>query len=95
MKILFPKGSVKFFSDISHSKMYLLSQNSIWIFFEIIKGAIIFYREGGPSVCDRGLPIFSGPPLGMRKKILVPPSVPVSLLFPPQILWRYLRGKTP
>ncbi len=39
------------------------------------KGAIIFYREGGPSVCDRGSPIFSGPPpWHAQKKFWSPPS---------------------
>ncbi len=47
------------------------------------KGAIIFYREGGPSVCDGRSAFFSGPPfaygkkfwspLCLRRKILVPP----------------------
>ncbi len=31
---------------------------------DIDKGAIIFYREGGASVCDRRSPFFSGPPFG-------------------------------
>ncbi len=37
------------------------------------KGAIIFYQEGGPSVRDGRSAIFSGPPLCLRQKILVPP----------------------
>ncbi len=40
--------------------------NSSWY-----KGAIIFYREGG-GVCDGPLPIFSGLPLCIRKKVLSP-----------------------
>ncbi len=36
------------------------------------KGAIIFYREGGPSVCDRGSPILSGPPWACAKKFWSP-----------------------
>ena len=47
------------------------------------KGAIIFYREGGPSVCDGRSPIFSGPPLCIRKKILVPPLPTAKNFGPP------------
>ncbi len=32
-----------------------------------------FTGRGGPSVCDCRSPIFPGPPLGLRRKILVPP----------------------
>ncbi len=40
-----------------------------------------FLPGGGPSVCDRGSPIFSGPPplscqVGMHEEIL-PPTLPV------------------
>ncbi len=49
----------------------ILSNCQLLIQFGKFKGAIIFYREGGPSVCDRGSPIFSGPPLGMRKKFII------------------------
>ena len=36
-------------------------------------GIYHFLLGRGPSVCDRGSPIFFWCPLGMRKKILVPP----------------------
>ncbi len=45
---------------------------STWIHLSS-KGAIIFNREGGPSVYDGRSPIFSGPPLRIPKKHLVPP----------------------
>ena len=48
------------------------------------KGAIIFYPEGGPSVCDCRSPIFSGPPLCLRRKILVPPFDLVKKFWSPQ-----------
>ena len=52
---------------------------------DFFKGAIIFYRKGGPSVCDRRSPIFSGPPLCLRQKILVPPlTTPKNSGPPPQ-----------
>ncbi len=37
------------------------------------EGSIIFLPGGGASVCDHGLPIFSGPPSACTKKSL-PPS---------------------
>ena len=39
----------------------------------IIREVSFFTGRGGPSVCDCRSPIFSGPPLGLRWKILVPP----------------------
>ncbi len=54
----------------------------------VTKGAIIFYREGGASACDRGSPIFSGPPLGMRKTKLVPPlGIRNKILVPPPLAY--------
>ena len=38
-----------------------------------IRELSFFTGRGGPSVCDFRSPIFSGPPLCIRKKILVPP----------------------
>ena len=32
------------------------------------KGVIIFYEDGGPSICDELLPFFSGPPFDRGKK---------------------------
>ncbi len=49
------------------------------------EGAIIFYREGGPSVCDRQSLIFSGPPLCIRNKILVPPLPTGKNFGPPKV----------
>ncbi len=39
----------------------------------LIRELSFFTGRGGPSVCDGRSPIFSGPPLCLRRKILVPP----------------------
>ena len=37
-----------------------------------VKGAIIFYRELGASVCDGRSPILSGPPFAYRERFCPP-----------------------
>ena len=49
------------------------------------KGVIIFYQEGGPSVCDSWSPIFSGPPLCIHKNILAPPLTSWKNSGPPKV----------
>ncbi len=58
--------------------MYLLCGEGggtikFWVLIENFRqGAIIFYREGAPSVCDCRSPIFSGPPFAYVKKFCSP-----------------------
>ena len=47
------------------------------------KGGIIFYKDGGPSICDELSPIFSVPPLTNEKKILVPASDKINKILVP------------
>ncbi len=60
-------------SQVSDSNPYPGEELNSLTFQCYLRELSFFYREGGPSVCDCGLPIFSGPPLCIRKKILVPP----------------------
>ena len=72
-------------SQVSDSNPYPGEELNSLTFQCYLRELSFFYREGGPSVCDCGLPIFSGPPLCIRKKILVPPwTTPKNFGPPPQ-----------
>ncbi len=59
-----------------------------WARTILFKGAIIFYREGGPSVRDRWSSIFSGSPFSHDKKILAPPVDLCKKFCPPFGSWK-------
>ncbi len=92
-KTAFESLFIAFRSDHSQSgtlrpPAYLLTSNfALWS--KLFKGAITFYREGGASVCDGRSPIFSGPPLWLRQKIVVPPfAYGVKFWSPPLTSWK-------
>ncbi len=55
---------------------------------EDVRELSFFTGRGGPSVCDCWSPIFSGPPLGLRQKILVPPLDLVKKFWSPPPRWK-------
>ncbi len=60
----------------------ILSQPTICLLRELS----FFTGRGGASVCDRRSSIFSGPPLSIRKKILVPPPLwPLGKILAPKV----------